>query len=78
MFIVLLFKIAEFVRFLFNILTALKRDVKGIIAFKRILKKIDSYKELTAAEVFFQNVRKHPNKECIVFEKKIWTFKDVN
>ena len=74
---VLFVKIVEYVRFLFTLVSALKRDVKGIVAFKNILKIIDNHKDSTVADIFFNSVRKHPNKACIIFENKIWTYQDV-
>jgi hypothetical protein len=36
------------------------------------------YKNLTTADIFLENVKKNPNKACIIFEDKTWTFQDVN
>lgn len=34
-------------------------------------------KDVTVADVFVQNVVKHPNKPCILFEDQEWTFSQV-
>jgi solute carrier family 27 fatty acid transporter 1/4 len=35
-------------------------------------------KNINTAELFEQQVEKHPNKACLLFEDQQWTFKEVN
>lgn len=35
-------------------------------------------KNRTVADVFRQNVERHPNKVCLIFEDQEWTFQQVN
>ena len=73
----LFIKIIEFVRILFSLFSVLKRDVKEIVVFKNVLKKVDSFKDLTAADVFVNYACKHPKTACIFFGNKTWTYYDV-
>lgn len=34
-------------------------------------------RDISAAELFEQQVEKYPNKACLVFEDRQWTFKEV-
>jgi hypothetical protein len=34
-------------------------------------------KDTSAAELFEAQVEKHPNKACLVFEDRQWSFKEV-
>nr|CAD7602800.1 unnamed protein product [Timema genevievae] len=57
----------------------LPRDVTALYSYLGLLWQVRSYqrKNLTVAEIFRQNVAKHPNKECFIFEDTEWTFSQV-
>nr|CAD7447794.1 unnamed protein product [Timema bartmani] len=57
----------------------LPRDVRALYSYLGLLWQVRSYqrKNLTVAEIFRQNVAKHPNKECFIFEDTEWTFSQV-
>lgn len=60
-------------------LIAIYRDLLGIRLFidiKSTLKKFQNEQSNTFSE-FQKLVKKHPKKACIIFDDKIWTFKDV-
>jgi hypothetical protein len=64
---------------IWNVLVSLRRDILGIIFFarlKNLFKKADQ-ENLVTADFFRMNLRRTPNKTCIEFYDKKWTFKDV-
>ena len=70
-------KLAELI---YGLLVAIKRDFDALFIIIPIAKKLLSYKKrnLTTADVFLKNVKNSPNKACIIFEDKNWTFLEVN
>ncbi|CAG2069366.1 unnamed protein product, partial [Timema podura] len=54
-------------------------EEKALYSYLGLLWQVRSYqrKNLTVAEIFRQNVAKHPNKECFIFEDTEWTFSQV-
>jgi solute carrier family 27 fatty acid transporter 1/4 len=72
--------ICIFVRVVFYSILAFPRDFLAL----KYRFEIDSdlkvwrKKRLTVTKVFEENVRKHPNKACIVFDDETWSFKQVS
>lgn len=56
-----------------SFLRALFRYVKLLSLVKRYQRK-----NVTIADVFHQNVAKHPQKTCLIYENQEWSFRDVN
>lgn len=52
---------------------------RALYAYIRILLLAKTYerKNLTLADIFEQNVKKHPHKQCILFENQEWDFTQV-
>lgn len=72
-------KLFYFFNLINQYLIAIYRDLLGIRLFidiKSTLKKFQNDHSNTFRE-FEKLVKKHPNKACIIFDDKIWTFKDV-
>ncbi|XP_012262719.1 long-chain fatty acid transport protein 4-like [Athalia rosae] len=57
----------------------LPRDLTAMTRYIKLLWTIKSHerKNLGVADVFSQNVAKHPNKTCFIFEDREWTFQQV-
>jgi len=72
--------IKNVIALIYSLLVAIKRDFNALLLVIPIAKKLITYKKqnLTTADVFLKNVKKNPNKACIIFEDKTWTFLDVN
>ena len=73
-------KIYKLIEVIWNILLAFYRDIFGIIAFAKLEKLIkkNTSENQTVYKIFRENVRIHPNKECIIYNDQVWTFQDVN
>ncbi len=58
----------------------LRRDVKGLYSLAKVKRRILNLDKnpVSVSKVFKKWVKSQPNKECIVFDDKIWTFLDVN
>jgi hypothetical protein len=72
--------ILALLKFLYCFIVTFPRDlgiVKTIITLKLKVRHIDNNTP-TVADVFHTWVKKQPNKPCIVYYDKIWTFQDVN
>ncbi|KAK7791656.1 hypothetical protein R5R35_005068 [Gryllus longicercus] len=71
--------LAPFRRRLYVILVTLPRDLKLVYRFAKIY--IISYllngKNVSVVTKFREQVAKHPNKACYIFEDTVWTFADV-
>jgi hypothetical protein len=72
--------IKKLVELIYGLVVALKRDFDALFIVIPIAKKLLRYKKqnLTTSDVFLKNVKNFPNKACIIFEDKTWTFQDVN
>ncbi|XP_018579796.1 long-chain fatty acid transport protein 4 [Anoplophora glabripennis] len=66
-------------KWLYVVLRTAPRDLRALYKYLRLIIQVKSFqrKNLTLADVFRQNVKKHPNKPCIVFEDQEWTFGQV-
>ena len=72
-------KIFRALKFIFYSILTLRRDISCLYKLGQVKRKIDFFEKnpLSVSQVFNKWVKKQPNKECIVFDDKIWTFKDV-
>ena len=62
-----------------NLCHAICRDIKGILMVVHLeskLKKFDQ-NDLVLSDLFEKSVQLNPNKPCIIFNDKIWTFQEV-
>ena len=68
----LFYQVAEF-------LVAVYRDILAIYLVVKVETKISRYikNEQTLSDLFRNLVKKNPNKPCIIYNNKTWTFKDV-
>lgn len=69
----------SFLTYIYTILMAVVRDYRGAVflgSIKVLFARFQRENSTIFAELE-RNARKHPNKECIVFDDQIWTFKDV-
>ena len=57
---------------MFVIFSALTRFIRLLIYVKKLHRK-----NISIAELFEQQCEKNPNKACLVFEGREWTFKEV-
>ncbi|KAJ8970900.1 hypothetical protein NQ317_009052 [Molorchus minor] len=66
-------------RWLFVALKTAPRDIRALINYVKLLIQVKTLqrKDLTLADIFRQNVKKYPNKPCILFEDQEWTFAQV-
>ncbi|XP_023020391.2 fatty acid transport protein 1 isoform X2 [Leptinotarsa decemlineata] len=66
-------------RWCYVALRTLPRDVRGLIGFIKLIIQMKTLhrRNLTIGDVFRQNVKKHPDKPCILFEDQVWTFAQV-
>lgn len=57
----------------------LPRDLKGVYVITKIESTQQKYdkERKTVPKLFFENVKKTPNKPCLIFENITWTFQDV-
>jgi len=72
-------RFVHFLKIIYSIIVTFRRDVRGIITYFTILRKskqVDK-KDYCVADVFGQWVKKQPQKPCIIFNDKTWTFLDV-
>ena len=60
-------------------LAAVYRDILAIYLVVKVETKISRYikNEQTLSDLFRNLVKKNPNKPCIIYNNKTWTFKDV-
>lgn len=56
------------------------RDVTALFAYIKLLILVRKYqrKNVTVSDIFQTQVAKHPDKTCIIYEDKVWTFRDLN
>lgn len=69
----------SYLKFIFQVFYAIYRDLSGakfLIKAKRLLGDFEKNKS-TVFDEFKNLVRENPQKACIIFEDKTWTFKDV-
>ncbi|KAK6618914.1 hypothetical protein RUM44_003295 [Polyplax serrata] len=67
-------------RWFYVALCTAKRDFTALIRFARLIiqNRLYARKNLSVPDIFGENVKKYPNKPAIIFEKKEWSFKDVD
>jgi hypothetical protein len=77
---IVFYKLFQYFEIFIFYLIAIKRDVTFFIKMAYLIIKsiLYKHKNLTTADIFLENVKKNPNKACIIFEDKTWTFQDVN
>ena len=71
--------IGVFFKFLRNLLQALCRDFRSLFLIIKIeskLKRIEK-KNVLVADMFRKLVRKHPDKTCIAYYDRNWSYLDV-
>ncbi|CAG9825429.1 unnamed protein product [Phaedon cochleariae] len=66
-------------RWVYVALRTAPRDLRSLLKYIRLLIQIKGFqsKDLTLADVFLENVKKHPQKPCILYEDQQWTFAQV-
>ncbi|KAG7208410.1 hypothetical protein KM043_014642 [Ampulex compressa] len=66
-------------RWCYVALRTLPRDARAVWSYIRLLWSIRGHerKDRGIADVFRQNVSRHPNKVCFIFEDQEWTFQQV-
>ncbi|XP_043476757.1 long-chain fatty acid transport protein 4-like isoform X1 [Leptopilina heterotoma] len=66
-------------RWFYVALKTAPRDIKAVSRYVKLLWLIRGHdkKNRTVADVFRQNVERHPNKVCLIFEDQEWTFQQV-
>ncbi|KAG5896525.1 hypothetical protein JTB14_020498 [Gonioctena quinquepunctata] len=66
-------------RWCYVALRTLPRDIRALLKYIKLLIQIRRFSKqnVTLADLFQQNVKKHPNKPCILFEDQVWTFAQV-
>jgi len=71
--------ILRILKFVFYSFLTLRRDVTCLYKLAMVKRKIVRLDKnpVAVSQVFRNWVKKQPNKECIVFEDKTWTFLDV-
>jgi hypothetical protein len=72
-------RLVHIFKIIYGIIVTFRRDVRGIFTYFRILNKskhVDK-KNYCVADVVGQWVKKQPQKPCIIFNEKTWTFLDV-
>jgi hypothetical protein len=60
-------------------ISAIRRDLRGVVTLSQIEAKIfmNERKNVTLLDAFRKNLKADPNKACIVYYDKTWTFQDV-
>ncbi|XP_011314166.1 long-chain fatty acid transport protein 4 [Fopius arisanus] len=55
------------------------RDVKALLKFAQLMwwMRCNEKKNQSVADIFRQNVAKHPNKPCLICEDREWTFQEI-
>lgn len=55
------------------------RDISGLYNYTKILRLTGGYnkKGYTIPDIFHENVLKHPDKACFLFEDEVWTYKQI-
>ncbi|XP_044268759.1 long-chain fatty acid transport protein 4 [Tribolium madens] len=63
-------------RWFYVALVTAPRDLKALYKYVRLLIQIKSWQreDVTLADIFRRNVKRHPNKPCILFEDQEWSF----
>jgi len=76
----MVFQIIEFLKAILSFFMVLKRDIDCLFLGFFIDRKAKIFirENMTVPKLFLENVKKNPNKACIIFEDKTWTFLDVN
>lgn len=71
--------LVSFIRACKGYLGALLRDIRGLFKLIQIETRIflNEKRNTLLADVFRKNVRKSPNKPCIIYNNEIWTFQNV-
>ncbi|XP_046376251.2 long-chain fatty acid transport protein 4-like [Haliotis rufescens] len=66
-------------RFALVVCRTIRRDLKGLFVLMKLTLGVRYYlrKNATVPALFQNNVKKHPNRACFIYEDKTWTFKDV-
>ncbi|KAJ8921036.1 hypothetical protein NQ315_015832, partial [Exocentrus adspersus] len=66
-------------RWFYVVFKTAPRDLRALFKYIRLLIEVKSFqrKDVTLADIFRQNVKRHPNKPCILFEDQAWTFAQV-
>ena len=69
----------SFLSFIYDFLFAIYRDIMGTRMLIKTTKRLAKFEKenSTVFEEFQKNVKKSPNKACILFDDQVWTFKDV-
>ncbi|CAK1549763.1 unnamed protein product [Leptosia nina] len=68
-----------FYRFLYIVVKTAPRDIKALYCYVKILRLTNNFskRDMTMPDIFHENVKRHPNKPCFLFEDETWTFKQV-
>ncbi|XP_018058160.1 PREDICTED: long-chain fatty acid transport protein 4 isoform X2 [Atta colombica] len=66
-------------RWFYVALKTISRDCKGLVGYIRILQSAHCHgrKNRNVADIFRQQVKRHPNKICFIFEDQEWTFQQI-
>jgi hypothetical protein len=74
------FQVIEFFKAIFSYLLVFKRDIECLFLGLFVDRKAKIFKQenISVPKLFLRNLKKNPNKACIIFEDKTWTFQDVN
>lgn len=66
-------------RFTWVVINTLPRDLKALQVLIKLKLQTKKYiaNETTIADLFSKTAAKYPNKDCILFEKQKWTYRDV-
>ncbi|CAH4031587.1 unnamed protein product [Pieris brassicae] len=74
-----LYVILYFWRFLYIVVKTAPRDMKALYCYVKILRLTNNFskRDWTMPDIFHENVKRHPNKPCFLFEDETWTFKQV-
>lgn len=71
--------LVSYVKFIYEILLAIYRDVLGTFLLIRTRRRLNDFQknESNVFAEFSKLVRQQPNKACIIYNEHTWTFKDV-
>lgn len=71
--------LCSFLRAVYDFCFAIYRDIYGaaLLVRTRLRMKQFDRRNANVFETFAKIVRKQPFKTCLIFENRIWTFKDV-
>ena len=75
----MLYNLYKLLKYILCVIITLPRDFRALITLSKIKRKTKNYddKKVSVIDVFGKWVKKQPNKDCIVYDDKIWTFQDV-